>query len=432
MAGFVFGVADRKKDDIPFIALNRFEVFDEKRFFFAGKEGLFEAGIVFSDRVDRVINRILLRFAESNDSEGTIGIGFGQTEEQLGGFLRLDWVIAALPFVNAFGDVMGMDPVLIPFDGVRETIKRQIINQMVREGDQALVLAAVVPKEPLGRQSPGGEVENGLAFLVVLSKLLFVFFFGGFHGEKEARRRKLMLIAYDDRFLAPIDGSESIFRENLRGLIKDHEIKGGVGGEIAGDGKRRHQEKGLEVVDGSEIILEQVADGHDLPFLFVFMENFADHGIHVGLKGGRPTFRKPFGDLVTADPILEFIQFFEMSDERRTIILGEMGQNRGERGLIIDFLEQEVFFVRGRDVLQIKSLIKINFKEIGERSLVEFLEEKQGFGVAFEILFVGESQSHIVFEGGEPERIGKRIGGRIERQKKRERFFEGREQRQEI
>jgi len=77
-AGFVGGVADGEEDDVAFVALDVFEVFDEEGFAFDGwvvaKVG-FDFGVFAAFFVEEVLDELLLGEAEGDDAVGAGGGG---------------------------------------------------------------------------------------------------------------------------------------------------------------------------------------------------------------------------------------------------------------------------------------------------------------------------------------------------------------------
>src|SRR5688572_441385 len=114
----------------------------------------------------------------------------------------------------------------------------------IAEGDEAFVTTAVMPLKAFVAQALGEEfVEN--AFEVFL--LNDGFFIRGFAGVEEIGGRKLLGIADDDELSAAGDGADGIPDGDLGGFVEDDEVETFVRGfEILRDGKRAHQNAGLE------------------------------------------------------------------------------------------------------------------------------------------------------------------------------------------
>ena len=157
---------------------------------------------------------------------------------------RLDAVGAgAAAIVDAVRHVLERDDALV---GVRarEGPEPAVVEGGVREGDQVLVAAAVVPEQRTLRQA---RVEAGVQH--ALGRLLVRVVAEGVEGGdlEEAGRRKLATVADDDDLAGAADRADGVGGEDLARLVEDDEVEGdGRVAEVLRDRERAHQQARLE------------------------------------------------------------------------------------------------------------------------------------------------------------------------------------------
>ncbi len=143
-----------------------------------------------------------------------------------------------------------------------------VVERPVGEADQRFAAAAVVPAEHGRGQVLGGMVEEAVAGQVVLDHLAgfldqqFLFLVGRLPGREEIGRRKLHLVADDDRLRGAEDRGHRLFQRDLAGFVEDDHVEiGGVHRERVGDAQRAHQPHRLQVLDHlARIAGDEIAD----------------------------------------------------------------------------------------------------------------------------------------------------------------------------
>ena len=147
------------------------------------------------------------------------------------------------------------------------------VDLEVRERDEALVAAAVVPAQRARPDQRISDVQDGreprrqdLARPIECRGLLFVLQVERGLGREEDRRRELEVVAGHHGALAAEDGGDGVRGQDLAGLVEDHEVEvGPVRGEDLAHEERAHRPAGLhggqDVRGGREQVPDrQVAD----------------------------------------------------------------------------------------------------------------------------------------------------------------------------
>jgi hypothetical protein len=247
-AGFIDAVTDGEEDHVALVALDAFKAFDEDGFAFDGRcvaEMRFNVVMFAALFIEEVFDEVLLRLAEGDDAEAAFFAGGAKALHEFGDkCARFLGVGASDALVVA--RLGQMNEANAAEFSVRRWEGEQIVVVImtIAEGDEAFVAAAVMPLETFVAQALGEEfVED--AFEVFL--LDDGFFVSGFAGVEEISGRKLFGIADDDELGAASDGADGIPNGDLRSFVEDDEVETFMGGfEILRDGKRAHQNAGLE------------------------------------------------------------------------------------------------------------------------------------------------------------------------------------------
>ena len=145
----------------------------------------------------------------------------------------------------------------------REGHQFAVVDVAVREGDQRLPLAAIVPAEAAAGETQGAaNVEDALEVLEFLRVLRLV------RGEvlvgdrtlEEAGRGQLLLVARDDELLAPVDRADGVVRADLGRLVEDDQVEPDVlRFEVGADRQRAHHQAGLQAGEDGRDAGEEVA-----------------------------------------------------------------------------------------------------------------------------------------------------------------------------
>ena len=181
--------------------------------------------------------------------------------------------VQSLALVHAVGDELELQA---PSDGgglrAGEGVQVAIVEGEIREGDERLVQAAVVPLEPAGgdaraqvflEHALGVFVERQPVFIHRRVRLAA-------HNREEVGGRQLLRIAHDDELPAAKDRAEGVFGGKLGGLVEYDQIEARRAAvEELGHRKGAHEEArfdgangGLGVVHGLAQRAEAALAGH--------------------------------------------------------------------------------------------------------------------------------------------------------------------------
>src|SRR5690242_11598434 len=112
----------------------------------------------------------------------------------------------------------------------RERDQTPTVKVMVREGDQCLIGAAIVPFDA-ARLKVRTEtlIQDALRALILFGRFFFLLILSAAlvrqRFREEARRRKLPGIADDNQLVAAQNGGDAVFRTDLRRLVKYHQVE---------------------------------------------------------------------------------------------------------------------------------------------------------------------------------------------------------------
>ena len=252
-------VADREQDHVPFVALHVLEVLDEERLLARVREEVLELRIRRAPLFEDVLDERLLRHRERDDAcAAALPRGIRKAlEHVVDKRLRLGFVRAArLRVVDAVLDVAVRNAKTRSGARSGERAEPVVVVVVVRERDERLVAASVVPAEVSGVKSRRKAfVEDALKvlvpFFVFLSRLALL---------EEVRRRHLLRVSHHDALLRARDDADRVPHRNLRRLVEDDQVERRLGGQILRDGERAHQEARLEAPDHGVRLGEQLAD----------------------------------------------------------------------------------------------------------------------------------------------------------------------------
>jgi hypothetical protein len=133
----------------------------------------------------------------------------------------------------------------------RERGEVPVVEVAVREGNQALVAASVMPFECPRRKQHAKRLKDRLesfdrgklgCFFLQLGVLLL-----RTRCEEEGGRRKLFLVAGDDKLRAARDGRHRVGRTHLACLVEDHDVEEPLRWERLADNERAHHPTGLQL-----------------------------------------------------------------------------------------------------------------------------------------------------------------------------------------
>src|SRR5680860_907289 len=170
----------------------------------------------------------------------------------------------------AFSNHHIYDGLLTTFPGIAgdagERGQQPVVDVVVGEGDEALVFAAVVPRQHVGAQQDAEDVKDRLvagrqadaAVIVVAIAVVG----GAAYQAEEVGRRQLALVPRDDRLGGPQQGRDCVGRGDLGGLVEDDDVEHLPGGQRLGDDQRRHHPAGPQRGEHIRGRVEQLPQRH--------------------------------------------------------------------------------------------------------------------------------------------------------------------------
>ena len=187
-------VADREQDHIPLIALNGFQVLDEDRPVLRRPEPGLDFGTGLPFLVEKVLDQPCLFGIEGNDPDGRRTSVRSQASHHIGNHrARLGDVRPRPTSVVRTGHVHVAHRTFAR-DWRREGNQRSVVIPLVRERDQSLVPAPVMPDQPLFREARRQAlIQDALQILDFLGVGRL-----GVRPLKEVRRRQLLRITRHD------------------------------------------------------------------------------------------------------------------------------------------------------------------------------------------------------------------------------------------
>ena len=244
-------VPDADENDVSLVALHRLQVLDEERLVGMGREEPLAGGVLPPEQLQLVLDCPHLGRAEGGHAEGQARAGPGVVHHGPRHLFRLQLVCPAVPpVVHRIGKMAVLQPqILAGRVGAREDHQAAVVELPVRNGDQRLVAAAIVPSQhPVGRALGCEQAQyaldvGGRVLLVVVVPVLG-------HGVEEIGRRKLLAVPHDDSLIGAENGAEGVDRFHLAGLIEDNHVEFQTARrDVGGNGEGAHHEYGLDRLD---------------------------------------------------------------------------------------------------------------------------------------------------------------------------------------
>ena len=143
----VFAVADTENDRVSFVTLHTLQALHKERFITLLTEESFEARMLGSAPVDNIFDGPGLRIAICDYTQRPIRVLFEMLEYEVRDLLCLFWIVLlSAPFIYAVRNQHIFDAhICLVVHSRREGCKAAVINLGVRERNQVLVTATIVP-----------------------------------------------------------------------------------------------------------------------------------------------------------------------------------------------------------------------------------------------------------------------------------------------
>ena len=146
----------------------------------------------------------------------------------------------------------------LPVVGAGEGVQLALVVLLVAEGDERLMLRAVVPREVVSRHGERDTLVED-AVHVVDFRLILVHLLRG----EEAGGRHLLGVAHADERLASCDGPYGLAGGHLRRLVEDDEVELlAVHVDILRHADGAHQHAGAQLGQQGGNLVDDLADAH--------------------------------------------------------------------------------------------------------------------------------------------------------------------------
>ena len=251
-------VAYGEEDDIALVALHILEVLDEDALLHVHRQ-LFEFRPLSQFVDENIFYQVLLHLAETDDADAELAQhGVFETSYHLfNDGLGFCGVGACVSLV--VGSLDAYEPHLrLAVVSAGEGAQLTLVILLVAEGDERLMLRAVVPGEVVSGHGERDTVVQDAVHVVYL-RLVLVYLLRG----KEAGGRHLLRVAHTDEGLATGYGTDGLAGRHLRSLVEDDEVELlAVHVDILRHADRTHQHAGTQLRQQGGYLVDDLSDAH--------------------------------------------------------------------------------------------------------------------------------------------------------------------------
>ena len=257
-------VADGQNDRVALVALHPLEILDEERLGVGLAEEFVEVRAVAPGQSQRLGDAVGVGCAQRDHPQRLLGAPLGVLKDQSNHPLHFRRVGAADPGCVFLEWHLDMRHAIVR-QRAGEGGQAAVVDVVIGEGDQPLILAAVVPAEraraPRHRQQRAHHVENRLDILRQRRVLIVLFVLILAAAGEERGGRQLLGVARHDRLASPQQRGNRVRGRNLARLVEDHHIEGWltVERQQLGDHQRAHHPARLERGQHIGCLLEKLA-----------------------------------------------------------------------------------------------------------------------------------------------------------------------------
>jgi hypothetical protein len=148
--------------------------------------------------------------------------------------------------------------------GGREDQQRLVgVEAVVAEGDERVVLAAVVPAQAQAWQvrGAGAQIQHGFIVWGVFVAVFVVEVVSSGAALEEAARGELAGVADDDDLVGAVQAADGVGRGDLGGFVEDDGVEFKVWRDEFADRQWAHHEAGLEAGGKRASAAQQLSDG---------------------------------------------------------------------------------------------------------------------------------------------------------------------------